>query len=242
MLCVHTCCAVDALKGVAAGVRRFAVSLGVVPTLLLIPTPEPLRAYERDLPPFFYRCNNGQTLVSRLEYEDQHGDGEVLSVYPYPVEERSQVLWRTEINHFRQRGERFSISSNSQDYECKPWRRGDDGAGHVWAIPDPAALKEYAKRFSGKTRYRCAGGHSLRIRVTDFSDAGYFHALMEMDDREQIGLYYSRGNQGHFNSKETSAGGLAFYWFVGVDEDKRSVMRRNLVIDNEVFPCEVVEE
>ena len=92
---MHTCCAVDALKGVAAGVRRFAVSLGVVPTLLLIPTPEPLRAYERDLPPFFYRCNNGQTLVSRLEYEDQFGSGETLSVYPYPVEERSQVLLRS---------------------------------------------------------------------------------------------------------------------------------------------------
>ena len=40
-----------------------------------------------------YRCDNGQTLVSRLEYEDQNGDGEVLSVYPYPVKERSQVLW-----------------------------------------------------------------------------------------------------------------------------------------------------
>ena len=63
--------------------RRSAFSLGVVPPLLLlIPSPEANERYTRNFPPFFYRCDNGQTLVSRLEYEDQNGDGEVLSVYP----------------------------------------------------------------------------------------------------------------------------------------------------------------
>ena len=92
---MHTSRAVDPYKGFAAAVRRSVFSLGVVPTFLLIPSPEANARYTRTFPPFFYRCDNGQTLVSRLEYENQFGDGEVLSVYPYPVEESSQVLWRS---------------------------------------------------------------------------------------------------------------------------------------------------
>ena len=51
--------------------RRSALSLGVVPLLqLLIPSPEANEKYTRNFPPFFYRCSNGQVLVSRIEYED----------------------------------------------------------------------------------------------------------------------------------------------------------------------------
>jgi len=157
VLCVHTCCAVDALKGVAAGVRRFAVSLGVVPTFLLIPSPEANEKYTRNFPPFFYRCDNGQTLVSRLEYENQFGDGEVLSVYPYPVEERSQVLWRSQGRQY--------IAVGGQQYDCKPFGSSN------WEIPDPSALREYAQRFKA-SHYRCEGDHTAVLRITDFYASG----------------------------------------------------------------------
>ena len=115
--------------------RRSAFSLGVVPPLLLlIPSPEANERYTRNFPPFFYRCDNGQTLVSRVEYEDQMGSGRLLAVYPYPIDERQEVLWIT-------KGRQY-ISVGDQQYDCKPWRRGDDGAGPVWGIPDPSGLKE----------------------------------------------------------------------------------------------------
>ena len=41
--------------------------------LLLIPSPEANEKYTRNFPPHYYVCDNRQTLVSRLEYEDQMG-------------------------------------------------------------------------------------------------------------------------------------------------------------------------
>jgi len=216
------------LKGFAAGVRRFAVSLGVVPTLLLIPSPEPLRAYERNFPPFFYRCDNGLTLVSHLREGDRKQGGEPVSEYPYPLAWRSRVLRRTSHRQY--------ILVNGQEYDCKPWRHGD---GDVFGIPDPEALREYAKRFntSGRSRYICEGGHTVLLRITDFVDAGYRHGVMEVNDQEEVGLYFSRGTSGNFNGKGIRESGIAFAWGVRLDDDKRSVIRWFLNIDDDSFTC-----
>ena len=217
--------------------RRSAFSLGVVPPLLLlIPSPEANERYTRNFPPFFYRCDNGQTLVSRLEYEDQNGDGEVLSVYPYPVKERSQVLWRSAGRQY--------IAVGEQQYNCRPWKRksyldATESTLPFIKVPDADALRAYAQRFKAQ-QYRCEGGYTVRLKVTDFRDAGRGdHALMEVNDREQFGHYLSRGNSGSFNGKERSDPGLAFYWYVG--HEPSLPIKRNLVIKNEAFPCEMVQ-
>mgnify|MGYP004106072139 FL=1 len=234
---MHTCRAVDACRGFRAGVRRSAFSLGVVPPLLLlIPSAEANEKDTRNIPPFFYRCDNGQTLVSRLEYEDQYGDGEVLSVYPYPVGERSQVIWRSAGRQY--------ISVGGQQYDCKPLRKksyldATESTLPFIKVPDADALRVYAQRFKA-SRYRCEGDHTLRIRVTDFNEGPYRHALMEVDDREQFGLYFTRGNSGSFNGKEASDPGLAFYWYISYEPPYR--IKRNLVIKNEAFPCEMVQQ
>ena len=208
--------------------NAFGVFVSLLLPLLLIPGAEASEKYLRDYPPFFYRCDNGQTLVSRLDYEDQFGDGEVLSVYPYPVEERSRVLWRS--------AERQYISIADQQYDCKQWRRSD---GDFFGIPDPAALRRYAKRFNSvvPSRFICEGGHSVVFRITDFVDAGHHHGLMEVGDEEQIGLYFTRGTSGHFNSKSISTPGLSFAWAVHSDDDQMSVMRWFLSIDDKSFSC-----
>ena len=231
-LWVHTSRAVDPFKGFAAAVRRSVFSLGVVPTFLLIPSPEANERYTRTFPPFFYRCDNGQTLVSRLEYENQFGDGEVLSVYPYPVEERSQVLWRSAGRQY--------IAVGGQQYDCKAWRRGDNGDADVgvWAIPDPAALRDYAKRFNtaGKYRYIC-GEHTVLFRITDFLDGGYRHGVMEVDDQEVVGLSHSRGTSGNFNSKASSEPGISFAWGIHTGDDNKPVIKWFLSIDDQTFTC-----
>ena len=190
----------------------------------------------RNFPPFFYKCDNGQTLVSRLKYEDQNGDVEVLSVYPYPVEERSQVLWRSA-------GQQY-IAVGGQQYDCRPWKRksyldATELTLPFIKVPDADALRAYAQRFKAQ-QYRCEGGYTVRLKVTDFRDAGRgAHGLMEVNDREQFGHYFSRGNTGSFNGKERSDPGLAFYWYVEREPPHR--IKRNLVIKNEVFPCEIVQ-
>ena len=74
-----------------ACLRRSVFSLGVVPPLLLlIPNAEANERYT--FPPYFYRCDNGQTLVSQVQYEDRLGTGELLAVYPHRIEERQEVL------------------------------------------------------------------------------------------------------------------------------------------------------
>ena len=80
----------------------------------------------------------------------------------------------------------------------------------------------------------------VRLWVTDFNEGPYRHALMELDDREQFGLDFTRGNSGSFNGKEASDPGLAFYWYV--DHEPPHPIKRNLVIKNEAFPCEMVQQ
>ena len=209
--------------------NSFGVFLSLFPPLLIIPSAEASQKYFRDHPPFFYRCDNGQTLVSRLDYEDQFGDAELLSVYPYPVGERSKVLWRSAGRQY--------ISVGDQHYDCKRWRRGD---GPVWGIPDSAALRKYAKRFNTEREhsYIC-GGSTVLFRITDFVDAGHHHGVMEVGDQEQIGLYFTRGTSGHFNGKGTREPGLSFAWGVHLDEDKRLVIRRFLSKNDQVFSCKL---
>lgn len=237
MFWVHTCRAVDAFRGFRAGVRRSAFSLGVVPPLLLlIPSPEANEKYTRNFPPFFFRCTNSQTLVSRLEYEDQFGSSETLSVYPYPVDEQSEVLLRSPGRQY--------IAVGGQHYDCKPWKGktykdATESSLPYIKVPDADALRVYAQRFK-RSHYRCEGDHTVRIRVTDFNEGPYRHALMVVDDREQFGLYFTRGNSGSFNGKEASDPGLAFYWFISYEPPYR--IKRNLVIKNEAFSCEMVQK
>ena len=209
--------------------RRSSFSLGVVPPLLLlIPSPEANERYTRNFPPFFYRCDNGQTLVSRVEYEDQMGTGRLLAVYPYPIRERQDALWIT-------KGRQY-ISVGDQQYDCKPWRRGDDGGGSVWGIPVPAGFKEYAKRFTPRSRYPC-GGHTVSFQIMDFVDAGHRHSVMKVNDQEEVGLYWTRGTSGNFNGKALRAPGIAFAWGVHSVDAKRSEIRWFLNIDDQSFTC-----
>ena len=103
------------------------------------------------------------------------------------------------------------ISVNDHQYDCKPWRRGDDGdeGVGVWAIPDPEGLKEYAKRFTPRSRYICEGGNTFVLRITDFRHGGHFHGVMEVNDQEEVGLYWTRGTSGNFNGKGINDAGIS---------------------------------
>ena len=211
-----------------ACLRRSVFSLGVVPPLLLlIPNAEANERYT--FPPFFYRCDNGQTLVSQVQYEDRLGTGELLAVYPHPIEERQEVLWIT-------KGRQY-ISFGDQQYDCNLWGRGDDGDAGVWGIPNPSALKEYAKRFTPRSRYTCEGEHTVVFRITDFVDAGHRHGVMEVNDQVEVGLYWTRGTSGNFNGKGIREPGIAFAWGVHLDDDKKFVIRWFLNIDDQSFAC-----
>ena len=235
-LLVHTCRAVDRFKAIAARVRRSPFLSGVLPPLLLLTSSSEANG-RYALPPFFYRCDNGETLVSQVEYEDQLGAGKLLAVYPYSIEERQQVLWIT-------KGRQY-IAVGGQQYDCRPWKRksyldATESTLPFIKVPDADELRVYAQRFKA-TQYRCEGGYTVRLRVTDFRDAGRGdHGLMEVNDREQFGHYLSRGNSGSFNGKERSDPGLAFYWYVG--REPPHPIKRNLVIKNEAFPCEMVQQ
>ena len=149
-------------------------------------------------------------------------------MYPYPIDERQEVLWIT-------RGRQY-IAVGGEQYDCKPWRRGDDGGGPVWGIPDPAGLKEYAKRFTPRSRYLC-GGHTVSFQITDFVDAGHLHGVMKVDDQEEVGLYWTRGTSGNFNGKALREPGIAFAWGVHPVDAKRSEIRWFLNIDDQSFTC-----
>ena len=212
-----------------ACLRRSVFSLGVVPPLLLlIPNAEANERYT--FPPYFYRCDNGQTLVSQVQYEDRLGTGELLAVYPHRIEERQEVLWI-------KKGRQY-ISVGDQQYDCNLWGRGDDGDAGVWGIPNPSALKEYTKQqFTPRSRYICEGGHTVSFRITDFVDAGHYHAVMEVNDQEEVGLYWSRGTSGNFNGKALREPGIAFAWGVHPVDAKRSEIRWFLNIDDQSFTC-----
>ena len=218
------------LKATSSGVL-----VSFLTSLSLIFGSEASEQSARNYPPFFYRCNNGQTVVRRAEYQSTKGT--TVSIYPFPVEEQSQVLRRRPARFTEGRHSvRYFISDHGQEFDCNPWSRSD---GDVFGIPDPAALRRYAKRFNpvARNRFICAGGHSVVLRITDFVDAGHRHGLMEVGDEEQIGLYFTRGTSGHFNSKSTSTPGLSFAWAVHSDDAQRSVMRWFLSIDDKSFNC-----
>ena len=160
------------------------------------------------------------------------GTGRLLAVYPYSIDERSQVLWRSAGRQY--------IAVGGQQYDCKAWRRGDNGDADVgvWAIPDPAALRDYAKRFNtaGKYRYIC-GEHTVLFRITDFLDGGLRHGVMEVDDQEVVGLSHSRGNSGNFNGKASSEPGISFAWGIHTGDDNKPVIKWFLSIDDQTFTC-----
>ena len=206
-----------------ACLRRSLFSLAVVPPLLLlIPSPEANERCKWNFPPFYYRCSNGQTLVSRLEHKDQFESGETFSVYPYPVEERSQVLWKSP--------EAQSIAAGGQQYDCKPLSSSN------WEIPDPSALRDYAQRFKA-SYYSCGGDHTAILRITDFFALGYRHGVMQVDDQEQLGLYFSRGTSGSFNHRGIRVPGLSLDWGVHTDDDDKAVIRWFLNVDDKTFTC-----
>ena len=171
----------DRFRATVSVVRRRAFSPGFLPSLLLLLIPSAEAKERYTFPPFFYRCENGQTLVSQVQYEDQLGTGKEVAVYPYPIEDRQEVMWIT-------KGRQY-IFVGDQQYDCNLWGRGDDGDAGVWGIPNPSALKEYAKQqFTPRSRYICEGGHTVSFRITDFVDAGHYHAVMEVNDQEEVGL------------------------------------------------------
>ena len=101
---------------------------------------------------------------------------------------------------------------------------------------DPAGLKEYAKRFTPRSRYLC-GGHTVSFQITDFVDAGHRHGVMKVNDQEEVGLYWSRGTSGNFNGKALREPGIAFAWGVHSVDAKRSEIRWFLNIDDQSFTC-----
>ena len=189
--------AVDGFKALTAVMQRSTVSLGVLPPLLLlIPSPEANARYTRNFPPFFYRCDNGQTLVSQVEYGDQMGTGRLLAIYPYSINERQEVLWIT-------KGRQY-IAVGGQQYDCKLWNSWDQkNFEKTRGIPDSAALRTYVQRNKPR-RLICTGGTAgkyIEFWVSDFVDAGYRHGLMIVDGNEQFGLWYFRGQSGNFNHR-----------------------------------------
>ena len=64
---------------------------------------------------------------------------EVLSVYPHPIEQRQQVLWRS--------GGRQYINVFGREFECKAWNGREQTTYELTrGIPDPAALRNYVQR------------------------------------------------------------------------------------------------
>ena len=210
--------------------------------LLLVFSPE-ASARTQKFPPFFYRCGNGQTLVSQVHYEDQLGTGKLLAVYPYPIEERQEVLWIT-------KGRQY-IAVGGQQYDCKLWNSWNQKTFEkTRGIPDPAALRTYLQRDKPR-RLICTGGtagKSIKYWISDFIDAGYRHGLMNIDGNEQFGLWYLRGNSGNFNHRGK-------YYFIyevlpprklenGVYAKKIEVARY-IIRDNEyhnMSKCEIEED
>lgn len=199
--------------------------------LLLIPSPEANEKYTRNFPPFYYRCENGQTLVSRLEYQDQLGTGKLLSVYPYPIEERQEVLWIT-------KGRQY-IDVDGKHYDCKSL------GSHNWIVPNPSSLKEYSKRFKA-SHYACEGDHKVVLRTTDFFSSSYYHGVMQVDDREQVGMYYTRGTSGSFNGRSLHPRNihqpkLALDWGIRLSDDNSRLMKRwFLTIDDDTHECKLL--
>ena len=198
--------------------------------LLLIPSPEANEKYTRNFPPYYYVCDNRQTLVSRLEYEDQMGTGELLSVYPYPIEERQQVLWIT-------KGRQY-IVVDGQEHDCKSL------GSPSWLVPHPAALKEYSQRFKA-SHYSCEGDHKVVLRTTDFFSSGYYHGVMQVDDREQVGMYFTRGTSGSFNGRALHpshiGAGSSLDWGVRLDDDNKRTLKWFLTVDGETHECNRLE-
>ena len=223
--------AVDRFKAVSVLMMTSAISMVLLsPPLLLIPSSLANESFTRNLPPFFYRCDNGQTLVSRLDYEDQFGKREVLSVYPYPTEQRQQILWRS--------GGRQYINVFGREFECKAWNGREQTSYELTrGIPDPAALRNYVQR-NEPTRLICTGGtagESVQYWVSDFIDAGYRHGLMVVDGKEQFGQWYMRGRTGSFNHR-----GKYYYVYevqhperLPVSDDYKPVIHRSLVKNND---------
>ena len=60
---------------------------------------------------------------------------------------------------------------------------------------------------------------------------------MEVDYKEEVGLYHTRGNSGHFNSKSSGDPGISFAWGLRPDENERYVLNHLLIIDDDVFIC-----
>ena len=220
-----------------ACLRRSVFSLGVVPPLLLlIPNAEANERYT--FPPFFYRCDNGQTLVSRVEYGDLMGTGRLLAVYPYSIDERQEVLWIT-------KGRQY-ISIGDQQYDCNLWGRGDDDGARFSEIPDPAALRKYVQRDEAR-RLICTGGtagKSVQYWVSDFADAGYRHGLMVVDGNEQFGKWYFKGESANFNYKSKYHLIQRTYRptrLVDGEHEERVIVAHYLIKDNEYHNMSVCE-
>ena len=218
-----------------ACLRRSVFSLGVVPPLLLlIPNAEANERYSR----IFYRCDNGQTLVSRVMYEDQMGTGRLLAVYPYPIDERHEVLWIT-------KGRQF-ISVGDQQYDCNLWGRGDDDSARFSEIPDQAALRKFVQR-DEPSRLICTGGtagKSVQYWVSDFLDDGYRHGLMVVDGNERFGKWYFKGESATFTDRGKIYLIQQTYRptrLVNGEQEERATVVHYLIRDNEYHNMSVCE-
>ena len=157
--------------------------------------------YGKHFPPYFYRCVNGLTLVSRLKIEDQSDGTETVSVYPYPLKERSETLYRNS-------GKTYLVN-HVKEYACQPINISNDPSlAGMRGIPDPDALRDYLKKFD-PVRLSCSGGSAgnfVELWDSGFREGGYTHGLIVVDGFEQFGLWYRTAFSGNFNF-----GGKYFY-------------------------------
>ena len=124
------------------------------------------------------------------------GTGRLLSVYPYPIDERQEVLWIT-------KGFQY-VTEGGQNYNCKAWNSWEQrDYENTRGIPDPSALRKYVQQDEPR-RLVCTGGtagKSVQYWISDFIDGGYRHGLMVVDGNEQFGQWYFRGQSANFNHK-----------------------------------------
>ena len=144
--------------------RDLVVSCGVVPPLLLlIPSPEANEKYTRHFP-----CSSTAAITGRPwcpEWSTKtRWERTAASVYPYPINERQEVLdhQRFPVRH-RGRSE-LQLQSMEQlgtkDYE------------NTRGIPDPSALRKYVQQDEPR-RLVCTGGtagKSVQYWISDFID------------------------------------------------------------------------
>ena len=77
------------------------------------------------------------------------------------------------------------------------------------------------------------------------SPLGYYHGVMQVDDRDQVGMYFTRGTSGSFNGRALHpshiGAGSSLDWGVRLDDDNKRTLKWFLTVDGETHECNRLE-